>query len=94
MSLGAGLVKVRVAREGEGKSGGFRFFLAVKRENWAIFLFGFAKSRRENLSRADQEVYKDAARELLLLSDEQLAMLIDAGEFEEINQDYELCTWR
>ncbi len=47
--LGGGLIKQRIARSGQGKSGGFRTIIAYRRGNRAVFLFGFAKSERENL---------------------------------------------
>jgi hypothetical protein len=40
--LGGGLVKKRVARTGQGKSGGFRTLVATNRGDRWIFVFGFA----------------------------------------------------
>jgi hypothetical protein len=40
--LGGGLVKKRVARTGQGKSGGFRTLVATNRGDLWIFVFGFA----------------------------------------------------
>ena len=48
--LGGGLIKQRVARPGRGKSGGFRTIIAYRRGDRAVFLYGFAKSERENLN--------------------------------------------
>jgi hypothetical protein len=47
--LGNGLIKQRVARPGKGKSGGYRTLIAYRRGDRAIFLFGFAKSEKENI---------------------------------------------
>ena len=47
--LGHGLVKQRVARQGKGKSGGYRTIIAYKSRTRAVFLFGFAKSDRADL---------------------------------------------
>ncbi len=46
--LGGGLIKQRVARKGKGRSGGYRTIIAYRRARRAVFLFGFAKSTREN----------------------------------------------
>lgn len=43
-NLGGSLFKKRVARKGQGKSGGFRTVVAVKAQDRAIFLYGFAKN--------------------------------------------------
>ncbi len=45
--LGGGVVKQRVARQGGGRSGGFRVILLFRRDDRAIFVFGFAKNDRE-----------------------------------------------
>lgn len=47
--LGGGLIKQRVARPGKGKSGGYRTIVAYRSKHRAIFLYGFAKSERENI---------------------------------------------
>jgi hypothetical protein len=51
--LGGGLIKQRVAREGGGKSGGYRTLVFFRQEERAIFAFGFAKSDKANLSAAE-----------------------------------------
>ena len=47
--LGGGLIKQRVARQGQGRSGGYRMIIAYRTKERAFFLFGFAKSEQENL---------------------------------------------
>lgn len=47
--LGGGLIKQRVARQGHGRSGGYRVLIAYRIGNRALFLYGFAKSDRENI---------------------------------------------
>ena len=41
--LGGGLIKQRVARKGQGKSGGYRMIVAYRVQNRAVFLYAFAK---------------------------------------------------
>ena len=41
------MIKQRVARAGQGRSGGYRTLIAVRFEESAVFLFGFAKNDRE-----------------------------------------------
>jgi hypothetical protein len=43
--LGGGLIKQRIARPGQGKSGGFRTLIAYRRSERAVFLFGFCEER-------------------------------------------------
>ena len=39
-----GVIKQRLAREGQGKSGGFRSIVLFRRGEKAFFVYGFAKS--------------------------------------------------
>jgi hypothetical protein len=45
-NLGGGLIKQRAARAGQGRSGGYRLLVAYRRQGRAIFLSGFAKTKR------------------------------------------------
>jgi hypothetical protein len=44
--LGGGVYKVRVARPGKGKSGGYRVIVLFKSGRLTFFVYGFAKSVR------------------------------------------------
>lgn len=50
-ALGGNLIKQRVARDGGGKSGGFRTIIAFRAKERSIFLYGFAKNERTILMR-------------------------------------------
>jgi hypothetical protein len=55
LSLGGGLRKVRIAREGGGKSGGYRTIYVFGGVTVPIFLVTvFAKNEKDNLSRSEQ----------------------------------------
>src|SRR6185437_4477154 len=64
VDLGGNLIKQRVARPNEGRSGGFRTIIAYRRGTRAVFLHMFAKSQRANIKTDELEVYKDFAAEL------------------------------
>ena len=70
--LGGGLYKKRVARTGQGKSGGFRTLVATNRGDRWIFVFGFAKNERDNINKKEQESLKVLANQLLALSKQDL----------------------
>lgn len=54
VALGGGLWKVRVARPGGGKSGGWRVVYFYRRDTLPIFMLtAFGKNERVNLSRAE-----------------------------------------
>jgi hypothetical protein len=48
--LGGGLIKQRVARPGQGRSGGHRVVIVYRAGDRAVFLYGFAKNERDNIS--------------------------------------------
>jgi hypothetical protein len=85
--LGAGLIKQRVAREGEGKSGGYRTLMFFRHEQRAVFAFGFAKSDKSNLTATELKVYKQAAKIVLALTSEQIAIEVREKRLFEVNDD-------
>ena len=70
--LGGGLIKQRVARGGGGKSGGYRTLVFFRREEMAVFAFGFAKSSKANLNEVELRTYKMAAKIVLALTQAQV----------------------
>jgi hypothetical protein len=60
--LGAGLIKQRMPRPGQGRSGGYRVLIAWRRTARAVFLFGFAKSARGNIDPDELSTAREIAR--------------------------------
>lgn len=66
VSLGGGLRKVRIPREGGGKSGGYRTIYVLGGAHMPIFLVTvFAKNEKDNLTRAEQAAAVDLAKALV-----------------------------
>jgi hypothetical protein len=83
--LGGGLVKQRLARVGQGKSGGYRTVIAFRRGDRAVFLYGFAKNERSNISAEELDEFRRLARGFLELTAEQIRALIAENELMEVN---------
>jgi len=83
--LGGGLIKQRVARPGQGKSGGFRTIIAYRRGDRAVFLFGFAKSERENLDDDELAYWQQVGRAYLALDEDGIEAAIAADELMEVS---------
>ncbi|MGL5037751.1 MAG: type II toxin-antitoxin system RelE/ParE family toxin [Aeromonas sp.] len=64
-SLGGSVVKKRVARQGQGKSGGYRTLIAFRTEDRAFYMFGFAKNERDNVTKEETLALRKLAKELL-----------------------------
>lgn len=82
--LGGGVIKQRVARRGQGKSGGFRTIVLYRMPERAVYVYGFAKSDRADLDRDEEAMFKKAAIQVLGLSEAQLAELVANGQFSEV----------
>lgn len=77
--LGGNLFKQRVALQGRGKSGGTRTLIATRFAGVLFFLYGFEKSERDNISARELALYQRLARELLGLTEKQMAIAL-AGQ--------------
>ena len=83
-NLGGGVYKLRVARPGEGKSGAYRVIVFFKSEDKTFYVYGFAKSDRENIDRKEKSNYKELAKKYFNLSDEMIERAVKSGKFIEI----------
>ncbi len=83
-NLGGNVIKQRIARAGQGKSGGYRTIIVFRKGDRAFFVYGYAKSGQANIDRTETEAFKQAARELLALPDGQIRKLIENGALTEI----------
>jgi hypothetical protein len=82
--LGGGVYKVRFARPGEGKSGGYRVIVFFRSEERTFYEYGFAKSDRANISRKLLKAFKEAAKRYFSLTPDQLRERIEQGKFIEL----------
>ena len=87
--LGGYLIKQRVARRGGGRSGGYRVLIALRGGERSVFLYGFAKSERENIDPAALADLKKLAKVFLTLTDAQIASVLREGELRELSRDDE-----
>lgn len=85
--LGGGLVKKRIGRAGQGKSGGFRTLVATNRGNRWVFVFGFPKNERSNIDKDEAEALKKLAAHLLSLTAQAVTKAKQAGELIEVDCD-------
>ncbi len=81
-SLGGNVFKKRIGLKGRGKSGGFRTIIGYKKEDKAIFFYGYAKNVRDNISAKEKEAFKKLAKGYFSLSDSLFQELIDEEIFE------------
>ena len=82
--LGGNLIKQRVARRGGGRSGGYRTVIAYRALQRSVFLYGFAKSERDNIDLRELDDLKKLARHYLGYSDSQIATALAQMELREV----------
>ena len=85
--LGGGVYKKRIAQPGRGKSGSARTLLASNRQERWVFMFGFEKNERANVSEKELEALKMLAADLLGLTDEQIGQALEDGVVLEVNHE-------
>lgn len=83
-NLGGGVIKQRIARQGEGKSGGFRSIILFRKGDRAFFVHCFAKNEMDNIDAALERDFKDLAKIMLSYSDAQIDVLLANGKFIEV----------
>ena len=86
-NLGAGLYKKRIARSGQGKSGGYRTLIAFKQDDKAIFIFGFVKNNQENIKEQELVAYKQLAKSYLSATSLMIMHAVKIGELIEVKYD-------
>ena len=85
--VGGHIIKQRVAKPGAGKSGGWRTLIAIRVEDKAFFVYGFAKNARSNISQHELKTLKAYAKELFGYSEAQLNKALKAGELDEVENN-------
>lgn len=84
--LGGGLIKQRVARRGQGRRGGYRVMIAFHSGDFAVFLFGFAKSAQDNLDDRQLSVLRRIAASWLSADAATIKTAVEQGELVEVRK--------
>jgi hypothetical protein len=79
--------KVRIARPGEGKSGGHRVIVYFRNEFRTFFVYGFSKSDRDNISEKELKRFKEDAKIQFSFTEEQIEARLRNGIFIEITKE-------
>lgn len=85
--LGGGIIKQRVARAGQGRSGGYRMLLAYRDGHRAVFLYGFAKSERDNIGDDELQTLREIGAAWLAADTQRIAKAIEESTLQEVADD-------
>lgn len=82
--LGGFLYKKRIARPGAGKSGAYRTLLSVRFHQRYVFLHGFSKGDKANITRNERKALQYAGKVFLELSPVNLHSALQTGVLIEV----------
>ena len=77
--------KKRVARPGSGKSGGYRTLLSARIGSRYVFLYGFPKSEKANITQGEKKALQFAGNLFLDLPAEALSKALQSGVLVEVH---------
>ena len=77
--LGGGVIKQRIARAGEGKSGGSRSIILFRRNDRAVYIYGFEKKNIANIDSRELEAFRELADVILGYSDAEMEQRVRNG---------------
>ena len=83
--LGGLLYKKRLAGPSSGKSGGYRTLLSAKLGERYVFLLGFSKSDKANITQDEKKALQFAGKLLLELSGPALSLALMSGVLLEVD---------
>lgn len=82
--LGGGVFKFRLARQGEGSSGGARAIVAMKVGQRVVLIFGFEKKDQANIKADDLRAFRKAAQVYLSYSEQEMDLIVRKKILSEI----------
>jgi hypothetical protein len=81
---GGNVIKQRIARPNEGKSGGYRSIILFRRGDKAFFVYGFAKNERDNITLSEERGLKELANSVFSYSEAELTNFVHEKSYEEV----------
>ena len=86
-NLGGDVYKMRVARQNEGKSSGYRVLVFFRSGERTFFVHGFAKSDLSNINDKDLRRLKLSAKYFLAYTEKEIEKAIKTKELTEITEE-------
>ena len=84
--LGSNVFKKRIAIGSRGKRGGLRSIIAYKKGDKAIFIYGYAKNVRDNISSKEKEAFKKLSKSYFM-DDLSLKRSLKMNELIEVQNE-------
>lgn len=78
VDLGGFIYKIRIGKNNQGRSGGYRTILAYKAHKRSIFLFGFEKNDLDNIDKNQLLLYREYAKTFMGMTEKEIQILVDS----------------
>jgi hypothetical protein len=82
--LGGFLIKKRIGAAGRGKRGGYRTIVAHRQDDRLVFLYGFDKRDKDNISLKEKTALRKLADYYMTFSDAGISKLAKDGSIIEV----------
>ena len=82
--LGGHIIKKRVSVHNRGKRGGIRTIIFYQQGDKLIYIHGFQKNEKENISPDELKAFKNMAKIFEEMTDQQFNRSINSGGFMEL----------
>lgn len=87
--LGGGVIKQRIARAGSGKSGGSRSIILFRKNDRAVYVYGFEKKDIANILANELEAFRELAQVILGYTPAEIAKRVEDGALFEVKKPKE-----
>ncbi len=77
--LGGGVIKQRIARAGQGKSRGSRSIILFRKNDRAVYVYGFEKKDVTNIDRRELEAFRELAAVILGYTEAEMKQRVKDG---------------
>ncbi len=75
-AIGSSLFIVRVKRDFGGKRSGFRTLIVYKKNDRAIFVYGFSKNEKDNVDQSELRLFRKLAKDFISMEESELNQAI------------------
>jgi hypothetical protein len=84
--LGGGVIKQRISRTGGGKSGGSRSIILFRKNDRAVYVYGFEKKDLANIRSNELEAFRELAQVILGYTNAEIAKRVQDGALFEVKR--------
>ena len=86
VDLGGDLYKIRIAKN-KGKSSGYRTIIVHRKNFRSLFLHGYEKNEKANISNVELAFFKNYAADFLNYSEESIKKMLDTGDILKLENE-------